>query len=70
MNLSFARNNRSQMLYKIGVPKNFPKSHENTSVGFSFLIKLQAPPATLQKNKLQDRYFPVNFANFLKISFL
>ena len=33
---------------------------------FSFLIKLQAAPATLVKNRLWHRCFPVNFAKVLR----
>ena len=45
-------------------------SQENTSTRVSFLIKLQAPPATLLKKRLLNRCFPVNFAKFLTTLFL
>ena len=44
-------------------------SQENTCARASFLIKLQATPATLLKAKLWHRCFPVNFAKFLRTSF-
>ena len=44
-------------------------SQENTCVRVSFLIKLQAPPATLLKKRLWHRCFPVNFAKFLRTPF-
>ena len=40
------------------------KSQENTCARESFLIKLQAWPATLLKKSLWHRCFPVNFAKF------
>ena len=45
-------------------------SQENTYVTVSFLIKLQARPVTLFKNKLWHWCFPVNFVRFLRIPFL
>ena len=45
-------------------------SQENTCVRVSFLIKLQATPATLLKKRLWQRCFPVNFAKFLRTPFL
>ena len=48
-------------------------SQENTCVGVSFLIKLQASglrPATLLKKRVWRKCFPVNFAKFLGIPFL
>ena len=45
-------------------------SQENTCVRVSFLIKLQAAPATLLKKRLWHRCFPVNFAKFLRTPFL
>ena len=44
-------------------------SQENTCGRVSFLIKLQAPPATLLKKRLWHRCFPVNFAKFLRPPF-
>ena len=43
---------------------------ENTGVRASFLIKLQAWPATLLKKRLWHRCFPVNFVKFLRTPFL
>ena len=40
-------------------------SQKNTCARVSFLIKLQAPPATLLKKRLWHRCFPVNFVEFL-----
>ena len=40
-------------------------SQENTCAKDSFLIKLQAAPATLLKKRFWHRCFPVNFAKFL-----
>ena len=44
-------------------------SQENTCARVSFLIKLQARPATLLKKRLWRRCFPVNFAKFLRTLF-
>ena len=44
-------------------------SQENTCARVSFLIKLQAAPATLLKKKLWHRCFPVNLAKFLRTPF-
>ena len=44
-------------------------SQENTCTRVSFLIKLQAPPATLLKKGLWHRCFPVNFTKFLRTPF-
>ena len=41
----------------------------NTCARVSFLIELQARPATLLKKRLWRRYFPVNFEKFLSIPF-
>ena len=45
-------------------------SQENTCGRVSFLINLQARPATLLKKRRWHRYFPVNFAKFLRTTFL
>ena len=45
-------------------------SQENTCLRVSFLIKLQARPATLLKKRLWHRCFPVNFAKFVRATFL
>ena len=41
-----------------------PNSQANNCARVSFLIKLQAAPATLLKKRLWHRCFPVNFAKF------
>ena len=41
-------------------------SQENTCASVSFLIKLQAVPATLLKKRPWHRCFPVNFLKFLQ----
>ena len=46
-----------------------PNSQENTCARVSFLIKLQAPPATLLKKRLWHRCFAVSFAKFLRTLF-
>ena len=45
-------------------------SQKNTCARVSFLIKLQAEPATLLKKRLWHRCFPVNFVKFLRTPFL
>ena len=45
-------------------------SQENTCARVSFSIKLKAVPATLLKKRLWHRWFPVNFAKFLRTPFL
>ena len=44
-------------------------SQESTCARVSFLIKLQALPASLLKKRLWRRCFPLNFAKFLRTSF-
>ena len=44
-------------------------SQENTCDRVSFLIKLQAWPATLWKKRLCHKCFPVNFVKFLRTPF-
>ena len=50
--------------------ENSQNSQENTCARVSFLIKLQARPATLLKKRLWHRCFPVSFVNFLRTLFL
>ena len=57
-----------ETLYKKGALKVSQNSQENNQV--SFLIKLQAEPATLLKKRLWHRYFPVSFVKFLRTPFL
>ena len=64
------------VVWRCSVKKMFleilQNSQENTRARVSFLIKLQARPrpATLLKKKLWHRCFPVNFAKFLRTTFL
>ena len=44
-------------------------SQENICARVSFLIKLQARPATLLKKRLWHRCFPVNFVKILRTPF-
>ena len=76
------RSSRPNVLCEKGVLRNFAKftrKHLCQSLFFnkvadicarvSFLIKLQAPPATLLKKRLWHWCFPVNFAKFLRTPF-
>ena len=45
-------------------------SQDNTCARVSFLIKVQARPATLFKKCLWHGFFPVSFAKFLRTPFL
>ena len=45
-------------------------SQETTCARISFLIKLQAAPATLLKKRLWHRCFPVNFTKSIRTPFL
>ena len=58
------------MFRKKDVLRNFAKFTGNTCARASFLIKLQTWPATLLKKRLWHRCFPVDFAKFLRTSFL
>ena len=49
--------------------KSLQNSQESTCARVSFLIKLQAAPATLLKKRLWHRCFSVNFERFLRIPF-
>ena len=49
--------------------KFLQNSQESTCARVTFLIKFQAPPATLLKRRLWYRSFPVNFAKFLGTPF-
>ena len=61
---------RSQVFFKIGVPKNFADfTGKHFCLSF-FLIKLQAlSPATLLKTVSKHRFFPMKFANFSRTPF-
>ena len=69
---SFERCRRSHQTCSIkkGVIRNYTNSQENTWDRVSFLIKLQASPVILLKKRLCHRYFPVNFAKFLRTPLL
>ena len=65
------KSSRPEVFCKKGVLKifaKFPWKHLWQSA--SFLIKLQAAHATLLKNRVWRRYFPLNFAKVLRTSFL
>ena len=55
---------------KEGVNRNFAKFTGKHCARDSFLVKLQARPATLLEKALWHRCFPVNFAKFLSAPFL
>ena len=55
---------RLEVFCEKGVLRNFAKFTGNTCARVSFLIKLQAAPATLLKKGLWHRCFPV--CNFIK----
>ena len=57
----YYRSSRPEVFYKKGVLKNFGKFTENACARVS---------ATLLKKRLWQRYFPVNFAKFLRTPFL
>ena len=63
------RSSRPVVFCKKGVLRNFVKFTGNTCTRNSFLIKLQAWPATLSKKNLWHRCFPVNFAKFPRTPF-
>ena len=56
---------RSQMFFKIGVLKNFPNFTGKHLCWSLFFIRVQ-----FIKKGLQDSYFPVNIAKFLRAAFL
>ena len=58
-----------QVFCEKSVLRNLADLQENTCTRVSFLIKLQAGPATLLKKRLGHRCFPVSFAKFLKTPF-
>ena len=64
------KNSRPQMFRKKEISQN---SQESTCVRISFLINLQArdlKPTTLLRKRVWHRCYPVNFAKFLRTSFL
>ena len=65
------RSSRSKMFFKIGILKSFPKfirKHLFQSLSFNKVVGLR--PATLLKNRLWDRCFPVNFAKIFRAPFV
>ena len=62
----FCRRSRLQVFYKISVFKNFAQSTGKHPV-LEFIFNT---PATLLKKRLSNMCFPVNFAKFLRTSFL
>ena len=70
--MTFSRPNRSShqtcSLKKVFL-EILQNLQENTCARVSFLIKLQAPPATLLKKRLWHRCFPVNLAKFPRTRF-
>ena len=65
------RSSRPEVSYKKRYSKKFRKIYRKTpNARVSFLIKLQAWHAILLKKRLWHRCFPVNFAKFLRITFL
>ena len=64
------KSSRSQMLFKIGVLKNFPiftGKHLCWSLFFNKVAGLR--PRILLKKRLQHSCFPLNFAKFLRTPF-
>ena len=65
------RSSRPEVFCKKGVLKNFTKFTEKHLCQSLFLNKDAAlRPVTLLKKRLWHRYFPVNFAKFLRAPFL
>ena len=59
------RISRSQMFFKIRVPKKIRNMHRKTHVLESHVFR----PATLLKKRLLHRCFPVNILKFLRTPF-
>ena len=60
------RSRRSQMFFKIIVPKKFVNFTENTCVGL-FFNKVAGPQnSNFIKKRLQQRFFPPKFAKFFR----
>ena len=61
------RSSHRRCSVKIGAPRNFANSPENTCVRVSFFNEVAGlRPAASLKKKLWHRCFPVNFAKFLR----
>ena len=69
-NVLFFRSSHQRYFVRKGLLKNFAKFTGKHLCQSLFLIMFQAPPETLLKKRLWHRCFPVNFAKFLKASFL
>ena len=69
-NFMLFRSSRPEVFCKKGVLWNFAKFIGKYLCQSLFLINLQAAPATLLKMRPWDRYFPVDFAKFLRTPFL
>ena len=59
-----------ELFYKKGVVRNFAKCTGKHLCQSHFLNKVGSRPATLLKQRLCHRCFPVNFAKFLRTFFL
>ena len=58
------------MFFKIGVLKNFRKFHRKTPVLELLFNDVAGPKAcNFIKSKLEHRFFPMKFANFLRTPF-
>ena len=69
-NFMLFRSSRPEVFCKKGVLWNFAKFIGKYLCQSLFLINLQAAPATLLKMRPWGRYFPVDFAKFLRTPFL
>ena len=66
-----SRSSRQEVFYKKCVLRNFPKFTRKDLCQSLFFNKVAGlMPATLLKKRLWHKCFPVNFAKFLRISFL
>ena len=68
ISLLFFRSSRSQMLHKIGFPKNFKRSHRKhlcRSFCFNKVAGYQAG-TLIQRKRFRHRCFPVNFKKLLR----
>ena len=68
--IAYSRSSLPEMFCKYVVLKNFAKFTGKHLCWSLFLDKVATwRPATLLRNRLQRRYFPVNFAEHLRILF-
>ena len=68
--VKLVRSSRWGMFFKKYILKIWKNSQENTTIGVSFLIKLQASSCNFIKKSLWHRCFLLKFANFLRTLFL